>query len=228
MNTSAQAALMKPIPVLLVTHDDLLWRHWSALDAARWQPTRGAALSDLQAWREQGRTLVVLDTGVPGLPPWNAPEWNATMKGLRLVVASPHPSDEEGTRVLAAGAHGYRHSHAPVSSLAQTLEVVASDGIWMGRSLVTRLLKMVSEHGEDSEEAWDGGLLTDREITVAECAANGQANAQIADQLGITERTVKAHLSSAFDKLKVSDRLQLALLVHGISARPAPRARAVT
>jgi len=228
MNTSAQGALMKPIPVLLVTHDDLLWRHWSALDAARWQPVRGAALSDLQGWRQQGRTLVVLDTGVPGLPPWNAPEWNATMAGLRLVVASPHPSDEEGTRVLAAGAHGYRHSHAPVSSLAQTLEVVASDGIWMGRSLVTRLLKMVSEHGEDSEEAWDGGLLTDREITVAECAANGQANAQIADQLGITERTVKAHLSSAFDKLKVSDRLQLALLVHGISARPTPRARAIT
>jgi DNA-binding NarL/FixJ family response regulator len=228
MNTSAQGALMKPIPVLLVAHDDLLWRHWSALDAARWQPVRGAALSDLQGWREQGRTLVVLDTGVPGLPPWNAPEWSATMAGLRLVVASPHPSDEEGTRVLAAGAHGYRHSHAPVSSLAQTLEVVASDGIWMGRSLVTRLLKMVSEHGEDSEEAWDGGLLTDREITVAECAANGQANAQIADQLGITERTVKAHLSSAFDKLKVSDRLQLALLVHGISARPTPRARAIT
>jgi len=228
MNTSAQGALMKPIPVLLVTHDDLLWRHWSALDAARWQPVRGAALSDLQGWRQQGRTLVVLDTGVPGLPPWNAPEWSATMAGLRLVVASPHPSDEEGTRVLAAGAHGYRHSHAPVSSLAQTLEVVASDGIWMGRSLVTRLLKMVSEHGEDSEEAWDGGLLTDREITVAECAANGQANAQIADQLGITERTVKAHLSSAFDKLKVSDRLQLALLVHGISARPTPRARAIT
>ncbi|MNW12082.1 Transcriptional regulatory protein LiaR [compost metagenome] len=61
-------------------------------------------------------------------------------------------------------------------------------------------------------------MLTERETTVARYAASGQANAQIAEALGITERTVKAHLSAVFEKLKVSDRLQLALLVHGISA----------
>lgn len=229
---------MKPVPVLLITHDDLLWQHWHAIDPVRWAPVRGRELADLRGWRDQGRTLAVLDTGVPGLPPWDETSWRAQMLGLRVVVASPRPNDEEGTRVLALGAHGYCHSHAPTSCLAQTLDVVAADGIWMGRSLVTRLLRMVSDHApEDAShedqshagEAWDGGLLTDREITVAECAANGQANAQIADQLGITERTVKAHLSAAFDKLKVADRLQLALLVHGITARPQRRAaRAVS
>ena len=221
---------MKPVSVLLITHDDLLWEHWRAIDAARWAPVRGRGLSDLTSWREAGRSLAVLDTGVPGLPSWQSDSWSKVLTGLRVVVASPRPNDEEGTRVLALGAHGYCHSHAPVTSLAQTLDVVASDGIWMGRSLVTRLLRMVSDHAQEEKEvqAWDGGLLTDREVTVAECAASGQANAQIADQLGITERTVKAHLSAAFDKLNVSDRLQLALLVHGISARGQARERAIT
>ena len=208
---------MKPVPVLLITYDDLLWQHWRALDSSRWLAARGRGLADLQRWREQGRTLAVLDTGVPRLPSWQDPSWAPALAGLHLVVASPSPNDEQGTQALGAGAHGYCHSYAPAAALSQALEVVLSGGIWMGRSLVARLLKLVTERAQDSH-AWDDGVLTERETTVARYAASGQANAQIADALGITERTVKAHLSAVFEKLNVSDRLQLALLVHGISA----------
>lgn len=208
---------MKPIPVLLITHDDLLWQHWRALDPARWMAARGRGLADLQRWREQGRTLAVLDADVPKLPSWHDPAWTPTLAGLHVVVASASPNDEQGTQALGAGAHGYCHSYAQPAAMAQALEVVASGGIWMGRSLVSRLLKLVTERAQDAHP-WDGGRLTEREITVARYAASGQANAQIADSLGITERTVKAHLSAVFDKLGVTDRLQLALLVHGISA----------
>ncbi|MNS48111.1 Transcriptional regulatory protein DegU [compost metagenome] len=208
---------MKPVPVLLITHDDLLWQHWRALDSSRWLAARGRGLADLQRWREQGRTLAVLDTGVPRLPSWQDPIWAPAVAGLHLVVASPSPNDEQGTQVLGAGAHGYCHSYAPAAALSQALEVVSSGGIWMGRSLVARLLKLVTERAQDSH-SWDDGVLTERETTVARYAASGQANAEIAEALGITERTVKAHLSAVFEKLNVSDRLQLALLVHGISA----------
>ncbi|CAB3659611.1 MAG: LuxR C-terminal-related transcriptional regulator [Achromobacter pulmonis] len=208
---------MKSVPVLLITHDDLLWQHWRALDPVRWLAARGRGLADLQRWREQGRMLVVLDSDLPRLPSWHDPAWQAQFAGLRVVVASPSPNDEQGTQVLGAGALGYCHSYAPATALSQALEVVASGGIWMGRSLVTRLLRLVSERAQDSR-SWDNGLLTEREVTVARYAASGQSNAQIADALGITERTVKAHLSAVFDKLEVTDRLQLALRVHGISA----------
>ena len=208
---------MKPVPVLLITHDDLLWQHWRALDPARWLAARGRGLADLQRWREQGRTLAVLDADLPRLPSWQDPIWAATLADLHVVVASPSPNDEQGPRVLGAGAHGYCHGYASAASLSQALEVVASGGIWMGRSLVSRLLKLVAERAQD-ESSWDGGVLTEREITVARYASSGQANAQIAEALGITERTVKAHLSAVFEKLGVTDRLQLALLVHGISA----------
>jgi DNA-binding NarL/FixJ family response regulator len=58
--------------------------------------------------------------------------------------------------------------------------------------------------------------LSSREAEVARLAAVGHSNADIAQKLLITERTVRAHLSAVFEKLHVGDRLQLALQVHGI------------
>jgi DNA-binding NarL/FixJ family response regulator len=60
-------------------------------------------------------------------------------------------------------------------------------------------------------------LLTTREREVALLAANGASNKTIASDCDITERTVKAHLAAIFEKLHLTDRLQLALRVHGIS-----------
>ena len=63
---------------------------------------------------------------------------------------------------------------------------------------------------------WDQGL-TQREREVALLAANGASNSDIATECGISERTVKAHLTAVFAKINITDRLQLALRVHGIS-----------
>ena len=61
-------------------------------------------------------------------------------------------------------------------------------------------------------------VLSQRERQVAEAASRGSTNKEIARTMGITERTVKAHLSAAFDKLGVRDRMQLSLLVNGVEA----------
>ncbi|KAK71473.1 helix-turn-helix transcriptional regulator, partial [Bordetella holmesii] len=113
---------------------------------------------------------------------------------------------------LGAGHHGY----AGPTELGQALGVVAQGGMWMGRSLVGRLLRTARNRAGTPAD-WGHALLTAREDTVARHASAGQSNAQIAEQLGITERTVKAHLSAVFEKVGVADRLQLALLVHGVT-----------
>lgn len=208
---------MQTTPILLVTHDEHLWQHWRTIDSGRWLPARGRDLADLRRWREQGRRLAVLDAGLPRLPRWHAPEWATSLPGLSLIVASAKPNDEEGTQALGAGACGYCHSYAPAAALGQVLEAAESGAVWMGRSLVSRLLRLVEARTPAETQAWHRGLLTEREQSVARRAARGESNAEIAQALGITERTVKAHLSSAFEKLEVSDRLQLALRVHGIS-----------
>jgi DNA-binding NarL/FixJ family response regulator len=57
------------------------------------------------------------------------------------------------------------------------------------------------------------GALTTRELQIARAVAEGRGNRDIATQLGITEQTVKNHLTSVFEKVGVASRLQLALAI---------------
>jgi DNA-binding NarL/FixJ family response regulator len=212
---------MSPIPVLVITCDDQLWQHWCGLGIDRWLPARGRSLMDLRRWREQGRVLAVLDSLMPGLPSLGDPVWESTLSGLDVVVVSSMPNDEQATQALRAGAHGYCHGYANLQALSQTLEVVSGGGIWMGRTLVARLLKLVGDRLQGAQQ-WQVNNLTEREAAVARCAANGESNAEISKALGITERTVKARLSAAFEKMGVTDRLHLALVFHGISPARVP------
>ncbi|MFA7669387.1 MAG: response regulator transcription factor [Burkholderiaceae bacterium] len=206
---------MQAVPVLLVTHDDFLWQHWRQLNGADWLPARGNSLQDIARWRDQGRSLVLLDAGMPQLPEWDSPVWQEYLHGLKVVVGTMRPDDEEGKGVLAAGASGYVHAYSPVAALNTVLKTVMAGSVWMGPTLLARLLRQIDAH-MPRQSGWATGL-TQREKEVAERAAIGHSNQAIAEALSISERTVRAHLSAVFQKLGVNDRLLLALKVHGIS-----------
>ena len=72
---------------------------------------------------------------------------------------------------------------------------------------------LVSHGSTRTAGLWD--TLTKREIEVAKSVADGCSNREIAERLNISERTVKARLTSIFQKLDVRDRVQLALLMRG-------------
>jgi DNA-binding NarL/FixJ family response regulator len=207
-------------PVLMLTHDDLLWQHWQRLASAQWMPARGSTMGDATRWRAAQRRLVMLDAGLPGLPRIGTPEWHSMIAELDVIVASLKPNDDEGRRMLAGGAKGYVHAYMGKEALGTALSVVAEGGVWLGASLLTRLLQQLERAAAGATsadtKAWQLRLTT-REKEVAERAARGMGNQAIADELGITERTVRAHISAVFEKLGVPDRLMLALVVHGIS-----------
>ena len=163
-------------------------------------------------------SLIVVDTALPGLPPLSSKDWRVWCGHLSLIVASSNPRDDEGIAALEAGASGYCHAYSAPATLAQVIEVVASGELWVGRNLLSRLLggvgRSLAAHPKPNTD-WEEPL-TEREREVARQAAIGDSNQEIATRLGITERTVKAHMSAVFEKLAVSDRLQLALKVHGI------------
>jgi len=210
---------MQARPVLMLTHDEQLWRHWRRISAAHWLPAGGRSWEDLSRWQARGQRLVMLDAGLPRLPAFDSEAWRSAVAGLDILVCSLKPADEQGRRFLAAGAKGYVHAYMPPEALGTALNTIAGGGVWMGASLLARLLQQLDKAVAGPSEAgpWSAGL-TPREIEVAERAALGMANQAIADELGITERTVRAHISAVFEKTGVSDRLMLALLVHGISA----------
>jgi DNA-binding NarL/FixJ family response regulator len=109
--------------------------------------------------------------------------------------------------------------------LQQVATVVQQGGLWIGENLMLRLLRATarvpvpeSARVEDPM-AW-AELLTDREREVAITLAKGASNKEIGRTLGITDRTVKAHVGAILEKLHVRDRLQLSLIINGRAAAP--------
>lgn len=115
---------------------------------------------------------------------------------------------------------GYCHAYSDPATLRQVQQVIDAGQVWIGKSLMQRLLhgtKQLTGSVATAKDDWSAGL-TAREREVAVLAANGASNMAIATECSISERTVvKAHLSAVFTKLNITDRLQLALRVHGIS-----------
>ena len=140
-----------------------------------------------------------------------------------IVVLSNVPEDEQGMAVLAAGATGYSSALTLPEVLRQVANVVEHGGLWVGPQLMRRFMQgLAARNTGSAEPALD--RLSQRERQVADAASRGSSNKEIARAMGITERTVKAHLSAAFEKLGVRDRMQLALLVNGVEdSTPLPQ-----
>ena len=110
--------------------------------------------------------------------------------------------------------------------MTQVASVVLQGGLWIGEPLMQRLVSATSRIQAASGpidlpevETWSKNL-TGREKEVAVTLARGSSNKEIARILGITERTVKAHVGAILEKLGVRDRLQLSLIVNGRTANP--------
>lgn len=132
-----------------------------------------------------------------------------------LVVMSDMPNDLEALAVFSATGRGYCNTHAGREVLENVAGVVSQGGLWIGESIMQRLLNAPVSPvvlGALSSKVW-ANKLTEREVEVAKAIALGCSNKEIALQMVITERTVKAHVGAIFEKLQVRDRLQLALLV---------------
>lgn len=205
---------------ILVTQDFGLQAHWQNTLKTYPQEICGS-FTDLKKRRWHELSMVWLDCALPGLPAWSDPQWPLLIQssGMRLLAAASFPKDEDAIAALGAGCAGYCHAFAGPDTLLQVAQVVQAGHIWVGPSLMNRLIQGANRAADivkPGSTDWSV-LLTPREVEIAKLAAKGESNQQIADICGISERTVKAHLSAIFEKLQISDRLQLALKVHGIA-----------
>lgn len=137
---------------------------------------------------------------------------------FKFVVLTSIPLVSEALLSLSAGARAYANAHAGPKNLQQIADVVTEGGIWVGedllRFLITSLTKIKTTEALPQHNEWRQKV-THREAEVIEGVALGVSNKVIARQLDISERTVKAHLTTVFEKLGVTDRFKLALLVNG-------------
>lgn len=197
----------------LMTQDSALRHRFEKIEG--YNPLPLASLGQAQELPPGG--VLVVDSAACSPPDRSLPDWSNVLRSMRVLYVSSAPEDAEGLAALDAGALGYCHAYSAPETLALAIQTLGVGQIWVGPQLMERLLSAVSRAMPKQMPGSDWAVsLTEREREVARRAAQGEGNAAIAEALAITERTVKAHLSAAFEKLSVADRLQLTLKVHGI------------
>ena len=147
--------------------------------------------------------VLLLDVKMPGL---NAPQATRALisahPDLKILVLSAHKREAYVLGLLRAGASGYMVKDDPPETLALAVRAVARGEVWLS----PQVAGMVVEQGEGEEPP-----LSPREMEVLRLLARGYSNAQIADELGITERTVKNHAGRIYGKLGVGSRMEAVL-----------------
>jgi two-component system, NarL family, nitrate/nitrite response regulator NarL len=143
----------------------------------------------------------------------------------KCLIVGEHWPEELQVNSLIAGAAGYCEAAASASLILKALESVLQNDIWIQRHLIHKVIgALMTPNGESKTEPNPTAklptlaevkfaCLSKREQDVAHLICQGISNKRIAATLFISERTVKAHLTSIFTKLKVSNRLHLGLLL---------------
>jgi DNA-binding NarL/FixJ family response regulator len=139
---------------------------------------------------------------------------NAVRPAMRIVMLLEESTRDSVIASFRCGATGVFCRTQPISELHDCIERVHRGEIWAGRDQAQYVLDAL-RNTLSCEGMEDGKLrlLSKRELEVAEHAAQGQSNKQIADELRLSEHTVKNYLFRVFEKLGVSSRSELLFLL---------------
>jgi DNA-binding NarL/FixJ family response regulator len=206
--------------ILVCSHDAKVRQRWKqGLEASADVQEVDSVDGLEQGLMNHKAELVLLHLSLPEL---NGTEGVASLRrkypATTLMTFSDIPEEREGINLFACGVSAYANTYMSPVLLTEAVKVVQLGEIWVGKklmqSIIANLARLTREQGSEST-ANALSLLTEREQEIAMFLAEGASNKVIASRIGVTERTVKAHLTSIFRKTGATDRLQLALLIHG-------------
>jgi DNA-binding NarL/FixJ family response regulator len=133
----------------------------------------------------------------------------------RVIVLTNYDEDDLVFSSIRAGASGYLLKEVTATQLTNSIRTVADGFSLIYPSVARRVLDEFGQLRKTAASDTDVySDLTPREREVLRLVASGRANKEIGAQLGISERTVKTHISNIFSKLELTDRTQAALFVH--------------
>lgn len=157
--------------------------------------------------------LVLLDLNLPGLSGIAAVRaWSTKFPGVPVIVLSAATDQQTVLAALVAGAAGFIPKSSSNEVMLSAVRLVQAGGKYLPTEALVRSGskdKLPSARG--SASTLDSLGLTARQIAVLRLIANGASNKVICRELGLAERTVKAHITAVFRALKVSSRMQAAI-----------------
>jgi DNA-binding NarL/FixJ family response regulator len=210
--------LVSKNPVLIDLYWNILLEHGESL-----------LLSDFSdlVWRAKtsDKGLVLIDTQIDGFAGMHSlTDLKRINQNLKALIIAVELTTEDELSALAAGASGSCKSNLLPDKIRQIFTTIQDGGVWISSAGLPQLLQRLKRleelskkntpKNESTQQHEKISSLTPREREIVELVASGDCNKIIASKLNIADRTVKAHLSVIFQKLKVNDRLQLALLAN--------------
>ncbi len=168
------------------------------------------AMPDVEFLRQgslQDDKVVIIDTKYHKLP-------KDVIFEFPVIVLVSVPNFPEAFSVLQLGVRGYGNRKMRTENLKQAIDNVVGGQIWLPPSIVSRLIDVVGKSENTDKTKFRDKILSalsKREKEVALFVAQGMSNQQLAEVLYVSLRTVKAHLSSIYEKTGVRNRLELGL-----------------
>jgi two-component system nitrate/nitrite response regulator NarL len=158
--------------------------------------------------------VLLLDLAMPRMPGLDAlRELASASAPVRTILLTAAIEKRQIVEALQLGARGVVLKESATELLLKCIHCVMDGQYWVGRESVSNIVKMLRDlmppAGEETRKKKFG--LTARELEIVAVIVAGYTNKDIAQRFSISEQTVKHHLSNIFDKLGVSNRLELAL-----------------
>jgi DNA-binding NarL/FixJ family response regulator len=155
--------------------------------------------------------VVLLDLAMPAHSGLDVLPDIAAVAGVSVLVLTATIDRAGIVDVLRRGARGVVLKEASASHLVKAIRAVAGGEMWVGREVVADVVAYMRTVEQSAPDPRDRFRLTPREREIIAHITAGATNKDIAAALSISEDTVKHHLRSVFDKLGVSNRLELGL-----------------
>jgi DNA-binding NarL/FixJ family response regulator len=222
LDAKAAARYRPNMTTLLIADDHPLFR--AALCQAASEAVAGCSVrqaSDLAGVlaalaADPDTDLVLLDLHMPGSQGLSGlAALRGQHPGVAVLVVSAHDEPRTVRRVLDHGAAGFIPKSASPAEIGQAIRCVLDCGAWLPPQLADAVAALPT-NPDDTDLARRLARLTEQQSRVLALLAEGLLNKQIADRLAIQERTVKAHVTAIFEKLRVRNRTQAGMLLRSL------------
>ena len=175
-------------------------------------PEAGSGNQAVDLCRELKPDIVLLDINLPDITGMEVCKIiNEEYPETGVIALTIHDQEEYIIEMIRNGIAAYLLKDVSPDQLISTILQVAEGKSFISPSLTDKIFKQINKLSAKPSNNKPLGL-TDREVEVLRLVANGDSNRTIANKLFISEKTVKNHLTSIFQKLDVVDRTQAALL----------------
>jgi DNA-binding NarL/FixJ family response regulator len=156
--------------------------------------------------------VVVMDLNMPGMNGIDATREIVRVAPLtRVVVLTISDQDEDVMDAIVAGACGYLLKDSSIQDLMEGIRAASVGEALISPHIAAKVLQRIRATSVSPAHATGGPELSDRETEVLRLIANGKDNADIAQDLHISPKTVKNHISNILMKLQIENRIQAAV-----------------